>query len=90
MLVCEVLVIGLGVNAWVKRMPSFASAVECRRLNSFVAVAVDVVGAKGVDGDQKNVRPGGIFPCLVPPQERHRLSRKMTRIRAAFTHFRLA
>ena len=25
MLVCEVLVIGLGVKAWVKRMPSFAS-----------------------------------------------------------------
>ena len=54
----------------------FRQPVERRRLNIFVAVAVDVVGAKGIDGDQKNVRPGGIFPCLSRPRSGSRLSRK--------------
>ena len=42
----------------------FCQAVERRRLNGFVAVAVNVVGAQGVDGDQENVRPGGAFFCV--------------------------
>jgi hypothetical protein len=52
---------------------SEANAVLCqtiqgRRLNAFVAVAMDVVGAEGVDGDQKNVRLGGIFLPLSYPK----------------------
>ena len=39
----------------------FRQPVERRRLNVFVAVAVDVVGAEGVDGDQKNVGLRGSF-----------------------------
>ena len=65
---CEVFVIGLGVNAWAKRMPSFASAIERRRLNVFVAVAVNVVGAQGVDGDQENVGLGWLFLRLSCPE----------------------
>ena len=36
-------------------------AIERRRLDGFVAVAVDVVGAEGVDSDQKNFGMG----CLI-------------------------
>src|ERR1700682_1861124 len=42
-------------------------SVECRRLNVFVAVAVNVVGAKGIDGDQENVGLGRLLLCLSYP-----------------------
>ena len=47
----------------------FRQPVERRRLNVFVAVAVDVVGAEGVDGDQENVRLSGIFLRLSHPKD---------------------
>ena len=54
--VCEVLVIGLGVKAWVKRIPSLARRIECRCLDiRIVTVAMDVIGAQSVDGDQENI-----------------------------------
>ncbi len=54
----------------------FRQSVERRRLNVFVAVAVDVVGAEGVDGDQEDVWLSGLFLCLSRPEERQRLTRK--------------
>ena len=39
----------------------FRQSIECRRLNVFVTIAVDVVGAEGVDGDQENVGMGCPF-----------------------------
>ena len=46
----------------------FCQTIERRRLNVFVAVAVDVVGAEGVDGDQENVRLSGLFLRLPSPE----------------------
>ena len=48
----------------------FRQSIERRRLNVFVAVAVDVVGAKGVNGDQENVGLGCPFLRLSGPREK--------------------
>ena len=46
----------------------FCQSIERRRLNVFVTVAVHVVGAQGVDGDQENFRLGGLFLRLPSPE----------------------
>ena len=54
----------------------FCQSIERRRLNVFVAIAVDVVGAQGVDGDQENVRLSGFLLRLSRPKEQQRPTRK--------------
>ena len=55
MLVCELLVSGLGVNARVKRIPVLAKSSKAGVMNLVVTVTVDVVGAQRINGDQENV-----------------------------------
>ena len=66
MLVCELLVKGLGVKACANRTPLFAKSSNAGSLNLVVAVTVDMVGAQGIDGNQKNIGRG-----RCPTQARH-------------------
>ena len=68
MLVCEVLVIGLGVIGLSEANTVFCHCIERRSLNGFVAVAVNVVGAQRVDGDQENVGLSRLLLRLSCPQ----------------------
>ncbi len=45
----------------------FRQSIEPRRLNVFIAITVNVVGAKGVNGDQENVGLGCPFLRLSGP-----------------------
>ena len=56
----------------------FRQSVERRRLNVLVAITVNVVGAKGVNGDQENVGLGCPFLRLSGPGEKRPPARKQS------------
>ncbi len=65
----------------------FRQPVERRRLNVFVAVAVDVVGAEGVDGDQKNVGLGRLLCAAFAGKTCSAASKPPSRSRESFIKF---
>ena len=71
----------------------FGKSVERRGLNRFVTVAMDVIGAESVDGDQENFGAEGfrlLFASVLYPEKRQTSRKTDQNSSSLFTRFRLA